>query len=55
MKWVTKGYQGNKQVWYSADVIEKIYKLAKECNYLDDREAISNILNIIESENNDKT
>ena len=24
MKWVTKDYKGNQQVWYSEDVIEKI-------------------------------
>lgn len=50
MKWVKKDYRGNEQTWYSGAVVERIYKIAKECNYLDDREAISDILNIIESE-----
>lgn len=53
MKWITKDYQGNKKVWYSANIIEKIKNICEKCNYLDDREAISNILEIIESENND--
>ena len=29
MKWVTKDYKGNQKVWYSGDVIEKIYNYAK--------------------------
>lgn len=51
MKWTKTDCFGNPQVWYSADVIERIYKLAKECNYLDDREAITDILEVIENEN----
>ena len=51
MKWVKKDYRGNGQTWYSGDVVEKIYKIAKECNYLDDREAISDIIEVIEYEN----
>lgn len=50
MKWTTINYKGEKQTWYSADVIERIHKIAKGCNYLDDREAMSTILDIIESE-----
>ena len=50
MKWVKQDIYGNEQIWYSSDVIDRIYKIAKECNYLDDREALSDILNIIESE-----
>lgn len=50
MKWTMINYKGEKQTWYSADVIERIRKIANECNYLDDREAMSTILDIIESE-----
>lgn len=50
MKWVRKDVWGIEITWYSSDVIEKIYKIAKEHNYLDDREALSDIVNIIESE-----
>ena len=50
MKWIKKDIYGNEQIWYSDDVIEKIYQIAKECNYLDDREAIADILDIIELE-----
>ena len=33
MKWVTKDYKGNPQVWYSWDVIEKIKeRLKDECS-----------------------
>ena len=50
MKWVKQDIHGNEQVWYSEDVIDRIYNIAKECNNLDDREAITEILDIIESE-----
>ena len=50
MKWVTLDCLGKRRVWYSEDVIERICKIAKEHNYLDDREALSDILEIIESE-----
>ena len=50
MKWVKQDIYGNEQTWYSGDVIDRIYKIAKECNYLDDREALTDIVNIIESE-----
>lgn len=50
MKWIKIDCFGNKQVWYSEDVIDRIYNIAKECNYLDAREAITDILDIIESE-----
>lgn len=29
MKWVKEDYKGNPQTWYSGDVIEKIYRIAK--------------------------
>ena len=33
MKWVTKDYKGNPQVWYSGDVVEKIKeRLKDECS-----------------------
>lgn len=30
MKWITTDYKGNKKVWYSEDIIQRIDKLAKE-------------------------
>ena len=51
MKWTKKDWLGREQVWYSKDVIDRIYKIAKESNYIDDRDAIADILEIIENEN----
>jgi len=57
-KWVLDTYQG-KKTWYSADVIEKIYKIAKwASNYYNNKnddvlqcaEKHQRIVDIIESE-----
>ena len=31
MKWIRENYKGEKVVWYSGDVIEKIKEIAKHC------------------------
>ena len=46
MKWVKEDYKGNKQVWYSADVIEKIKELCLKRPH----QTIDKILKIIEEE-----
>lgn len=28
MKWITKDYKGNKQVWYSGDILDRIREFA---------------------------
>ena len=35
MKWVRENYKGEKVVWYSADVIEKIKRIVKRLYYED--------------------
>ena len=46
MKWIRENYKGEKVVWYSADVIEKIEYLCLRMPY----QAIEKILEIIENE-----
>ena len=60
MKWNTTNYKGEPVTWYSSDVIEKIYKIAKwSSNYYNNKndnvlqcaEKHKRIVDIIESEN----
>ena len=52
MKWVKKDIYGNEQVWYSEDVIEQIYEIAKNyCKQKIHDTDIDKILEVIENEN----
>ena len=48
MKWIKKDIYGNKQVWYSGDVIDKIEKIVepmtKQYSYAPDLEEILEII-----------
>ena len=46
MKWNTTNYKGEKVVWYSGDVIEKIKELCLRKPY----QAIEKILEVIKNE-----
>lgn len=46
MKWTTQDYKGNKQVWYSEDMIEKIKKICLRRPY----QTINKILQKIEDQ-----
>ena len=51
MKWITTDYKGDKQIWYSEDVIEKIKYIVKHslCKYTPDVQyTLDEILKIIE-------
>lgn len=48
--WITTDYKGDKQVWYSADVIEKIVDMCHDINGLGAKTLAEEILKIIESE-----
>ena len=63
MKWVTKNYRGQEQVWYSADLINQIKEIcerysskkcvSKECS-LGQVIVANHILHLIETEEKEK-
>lgn len=57
MKWIKKDIYGNKQVWYSGDVIDKIKKIVepmtKQYSYDPDLEEILGIIKDNDNDNNE--
>lgn len=49
MKWITKNYRGDEQIWYSGDVIEDIISVCIKNEIINNNNMKDNFVNTIEN------